>query len=81
MNGKPDLVKLLCQLMDDRFGRAPGTSEQLINYVTDRPGHDLRYAIDASKINRALAGRPVTFEEGLAERSTGIFKTRNAAGM
>ncbi|HNP24266.1 MAG TPA: dTDP-glucose 4,6-dehydratase [Panacibacter sp.] len=61
-----DLVKLLCQLMDDRLGRAPGTSEQLINYVTDRPGHDLRYAIDASKINRELGWSPsVTFEEGL----------------
>jgi dTDP-glucose 4,6-dehydratase len=63
-----DLVKLLCRLMDEKLGRAPGESEQLITYVKDRPGHDRRYAIDASKINRELGWRPsVTFEEGLAE--------------
>jgi dTDP-glucose 4,6-dehydratase len=62
-----DLVKLLCKLMDEKLGREPGTSEQLINYVKDRPGHDLRYAIDATKINRELGWKPsVTFEEGLS---------------
>ncbi|HEY1195889.1 dTDP-glucose 4,6-dehydratase, partial [Flavobacterium sp.] len=61
-----DLVKLLCQLMDGKLGRENGTSEKLITYVKDRPGHDLRYAIDASKINKELGWKPsVTFEEGL----------------
>ncbi|HQV37275.1 MAG TPA: dTDP-glucose 4,6-dehydratase [Flavobacterium sp.] len=63
-----DLVKLLCQKMDSKLGRTPGTSAQLITYVKDRPGHDLRYAIDASKINRELGWKPsVTFEEGLEQ--------------
>lgn len=63
-----DLVKLLCQQMDAKLGNAPGTSEQLITYVKDRPGHDLRYAIDASKINKELGWSPtVTFEQGLSE--------------
>jgi len=61
-----DLVKLLCQKMDCKLARASGTSAQLISYVKDRPGHDLRYAIDASKINKELGWSPsVTFEEGL----------------
>ncbi len=61
-----DLVRLLCDLMDRKLGREPGTSRGLITYVTDRPGHDLRYAIDASKINKALGWSPsVTFEQGL----------------
>ena len=63
-----DLVKLLCQQMDQKLGRAGGTSEKLITYVKDRPGHDLRYAIDASKINKELGWAPsVTFEEGLSK--------------
>jgi dTDP-glucose 4,6-dehydratase len=63
-----DLVKLLCQKMDKKLGRMPGTSSQLITYVKDRPGHDLRYAIDASKINTELGWKPsVTFEEGLEQ--------------
>ena len=62
-----DLVKLLCNLMDEKLGRSAGESEALITYVTDRPGHDLRYAIDASKINKELGWSPsVTFEEGLS---------------
>ena len=61
-----DLVKLLCEIMDRKLNRVPGTSVQLINYVKDRPGHDLRYAIDASKINTELGWKPsVTFEQGL----------------
>ncbi|WP_433779259.1 dTDP-glucose 4,6-dehydratase [Flavobacterium anhuiense] len=61
-----DLVKLLCQIMDQKLGRSQGTSQQLITFVKDRPGHDLRYAIDASKINKELGWTPsVTFEEGL----------------
>tara|TARA_R110002051_G_scaffold64139_2_gene116786 strand:+ start:33342 stop:34403 length:1062 start_codon:yes stop_codon:yes gene_type:complete len=62
-----DLVKLLCQQMDEKLGRHHGQSEQLITFVKDRPGHDLRYAIDATKINRELGWAPtVTFQEGLA---------------
>lgn len=61
-----DLVRLLCRLMDEKLGREPGDSAQLISFVTDRPGHDLRYAIDATKINRELGWEPsVTFEQGL----------------
>lgn len=61
-----DLVKLLCQIMDVKLGRVSGTSERLISYVKDRPGHDLRYAIDATKINQELGWKPsVTFEQGL----------------
>lgn len=63
-----DLVKLLCTLMDQKLGREPGYSEKLITYVKDRPGHDRRYAIDATKINKELGWKPtVTFEEGLSE--------------
>ncbi len=62
-----DLVKELCQQMDEKLGKEAGTSEQLITYVKDRPGHDLRYAIDATKINKELGWKPsVTFEEGLS---------------
>lgn len=62
-----DLVRLLCQLMDQKLGRPEGTSEQLITFVKDRPGHDFRYAIDAEKINKELGWSPsVTFEEGLS---------------
>jgi len=61
-----DLVKLLCQQMDKKLGRSEGESAKLITYVKDRPGHDLRYAIDASKINKELGWKPsVTFEQGL----------------
>lgn len=61
-----DLVKLLCQQMDKKLGRSEGESAKLITYVKDRPGHDLRYAIDATKINKELGWKPsVTFEQGL----------------
>jgi dTDP-glucose 4,6-dehydratase len=63
-----DLVKLLCKQMDEKLGNPLGTSEQLITYVKDRPGHDRRYAIDATKINRELGWAPsVNFEEGLSQ--------------
>jgi dTDP-glucose 4,6-dehydratase len=62
-----DLVKLLCKLMDEKLGNKEGASEKLITFVKDRPGHDKRYAIDATKINRELGWKPsVTFEEGLS---------------
>ena len=61
-----DLIRLLCEIMDDRLGRKPGTSAGLIEFVRDRAGHDLRYAIDATKISRELGWKPtVTFREGL----------------
>jgi dTDP-glucose 4,6-dehydratase len=62
-----DLIRLMCKIMDERLDRSPGTSEGLIEFVKDRAGHDLRYAIDASKIKEDLGWEPtVTFEEGLA---------------
>ena len=61
-----DLIKLLCTIMDKKLGRDPGTSEGLITYVKDRAGHDLRYAIDASKLQNELGWKPsLTFETGL----------------
>ena len=61
-----DLIHLLCKLMDKKLNRAEGSSEKLITYVKDRAGHDRRYAIDASKLNKELGWKPsVTFEEGL----------------
>ena len=61
-----DLIKVLCSIMDGKLNREAGESEKLITYVKDRPGHDLRYAIDANKINKELGWSPsVTFEEGL----------------
>ena len=62
-----DLIKVLCTQMDEKLGREKGSSEKLITYVKDRPGHDRRYAIDATKINKELGWAPsVTFEEGLS---------------
>ncbi|MCZ2100780.1 MAG: dTDP-glucose 4,6-dehydratase [Chitinophagales bacterium] len=66
-----DIVKLLCDKMDEKLGRRPGESRELISFVTDRAGHDLRYAIDATKIQQELGWIPnETFE-------TGIEKTIN----
>lgn len=61
-----DLIHLLCNMMDRKLGRPAGTSAQLITYVKDRAGHDLRYAIDATKLNKELGWAPsLQFEEGL----------------
>ena len=61
-----DLIKLLCDKMDEKLGRQQGTSFSLVEYVTDRPGHDQRYAIDASKLEKKLGWRPsLCFEEGI----------------
>lgn len=72
-----DLVTLLCQQMDEKLNRKKGTSAALITYVKDRPGHDLRYAIDATKINKELGWKPsVTFEEGLSETIDWYLKNK-----
>ena len=61
-----DLIRLLCKIMDTRLERNPGTSEKLITYVKDRPGHDMRYAIDSSKLTRELGWSPsLDFKSGL----------------
>tara|TARA_X000000368_G_scaffold411812_1_gene397244 strand:+ start:189 stop:1238 length:1050 start_codon:yes stop_codon:yes gene_type:complete len=63
-----DLIKLLCKQMDIALSRKIGTSEKLINYVKDRPGHDKRYAIDANKLKSELGWQPsLQFEEGLVK--------------
>ena len=63
-----DLVELMCDTVDEKLGRPKGTSRSLITFVRDRAGHDLRYAIDAGKIDRELGWTPAyTFEEGLSE--------------
>ncbi len=61
-----DIVNLLCRIMDKKLGRAEGESAKLISFVKDRPGHDMRYAIDPAKLNRELGWKPsLQFEEGL----------------
>jgi len=61
-----DIVKKICEIMDRKLGRENGTSEKLITYVKDRAGHDLRYAIDATKIKNCLGWEPsLQFEEGI----------------
>lgn len=61
-----DLIRLLCSILDRKLGRAQGESAKLITFVTDRAGHDLRYAIDAAKLKNELGWMPsITFEEGL----------------
>lgn len=63
-----DLIMLLCKIMDEKTGRPNGTSQKLITFVKDRAGHDLRYAIDSSKIQRELGWKPsLQFEEGLSK--------------
>lgn len=63
-----DLVRLLCEIMDKKLDRAPGSCEKLITFVTDRAGHDHRYAIDSTKISQELGWKPsLQFEEGLEQ--------------
>lgn len=67
------LIKLLCKIMDEKLGRAEGESEELITYVKDRAGHDMRYAIDATKLKKELNWMPsLQFEEGL-ENTVGWY--------
>jgi len=61
-----DLIKIMCKQMDEFLGSTEGTAEELITYVKDRPGHDKRYAIDATKLKNELGWEPsLQFEEGL----------------
>lgn len=61
-----DLIKVLCEIMDEQLGRKKGASAELITYVKDRAGHDLRYAIDSSKISKELGWEPsLQFKEGI----------------
>ncbi len=72
-----DLVHLLCRIMDGKLSRSEGESAKLITFVTDRAGHDLRYAIDAGKIEKELGWRPsITFEQGL-ERTVDWYLANN----
>lgn len=66
-----DLIKLLCSIMDKKLSRPAGTSEKLITYVKDRPGHDMRYAIDSTKLQEELGWSPIP------EFSAGLEKTVN----
>lgn len=63
-----DVIRLLCDMMDEKLGRAKGTNQKLITFVTDRAGHDLRYAIDSTKLQKDLGWKPsLQFEEGLSK--------------
>lgn len=73
-----EVVRTLCRIMDLKLGRSEGESEQLITYVTDRPGHDHRYAIDASKLTTELGWKPsVTFEEGIEKTVDWYLENEN----
>ena len=73
-----DVVKLLCKLMDEKLGRAFGESEQLITYVTDRPGHDARYAIDATKLKTELGWEPTQPFETLLSQTIDWYLNNEA---
>lgn len=61
-----DVIRLLCKIMDKKLGRVQGANEKLITFVKDRAGHDLRYAIDSTKLQSELGWKPsLQFEEGL----------------
>lgn len=73
-----DLVKKLCEIMDRKLGRNPGESAKLITYVTDRAGHDFRYAIDASKLMNTLGWKPtVQFDEGFEKTIDWYLENEN----
>ncbi|MBN2520306.1 MAG: dTDP-glucose 4,6-dehydratase [Bacteroidales bacterium] len=73
-----DLIQLLCKIMDERLKRKPGSSAGLITFVKDRAGHDLRYAIDSSKLTSELGWKPsLQFEEGLTHTVEWYLKNEN----
>jgi dTDP-glucose 4,6-dehydratase len=72
-----DLIRLLCEIMDKKLNRPPGTSEKLITFVKDRPGHDLRYAIDSSKLQKEMGWSPIpSFKTGL-EKTVDWYLSNN----
>jgi len=73
-----DLIKLLCDIMDEKLGRDKGSSSQLITFVKDRPGHDKRYAIDATKIKSEIGWEPsLQFAEGLEKTIDWYLKNQD----
>ncbi|MBU1011860.1 MAG: dTDP-glucose 4,6-dehydratase [Bacteroidetes bacterium] len=73
-----DLIKLMCKKMDQKLGRQEGSSEKLITYVKDRAGHDLRYAIDSSKLQKELGWKPsLQFEEGIEKTIDWYLENEN----
>lgn len=73
-----DLIKVLIKVVDKKLGREPGTSEKLITYVTDRAGHDLRYAIDSQKLQDKLGWKPsLQFEEGIEKTVDWYLKNQS----
>jgi len=73
-----ELVRFLCKMMDEKLGRESGTNEKLISFVTDRAGHDMRYAIDATKLETELNWTPsITFEEGLEKTVDWYLENQN----
>lgn len=72
-----DLIRMLCKIMDRKLSRPAGTSEKLITFVKDRPGHDMRYAIDSSKLQREMGWSPIpSFETGL-EKTVDWYLSNN----
>lgn len=73
-----DLIRVMCKIMDEELNRPIGTSEKLITYVTDRAGHDLRYAIDATKLKKELGWTPsLQFEEGIKKTIRWYLENEN----
>jgi dTDP-glucose 4,6-dehydratase len=73
-----DLIHKLCEIMDKKLGREPGSSAKLITYVTDRKGHDLRYAIDPTKIHNELGWLPETkFQDGIKRTIAWYLENRS----
>ena len=73
-----DLVHYICKILDDKLDREPGNSAKLIRFVKDREGHDKRYAIDASKLEKELGWTPsITFEEGIEKTIDWYLENRD----
>lgn len=76
-----DLIKVMIKVTDRLLGRPEGTSEKLITYVTDRAGHDLRYAIDSTKLHEELGWEPsLQFEEGIEKNGKMVFEESGLVG-
>ncbi|NLN31785.1 MAG: dTDP-glucose 4,6-dehydratase [Bacteroidales bacterium] len=73
-----DLIRLLCRITDKKLGRSPGSSEKLISFVKDRPGHDLRYSIDSSKLQKELGWEPAPDFEALLENTVDWYLSNSS---